>query len=106
MTVKVLIDKDDDPLLYHYLLQKSVRRRATFIRELATERLTGEHSFNIRVLDEVDQAEKKEKRPENPQQTLSPPLKDSSEKVQDASGLDALKQKKGDQLESKLSLFE
>jgi len=106
ITVKVLIDKNADSLLYQYLSQKSVRRRATFLRELATERLTGEHSLNSRVPDQSDQIGKKEKRPENTQQTLLPPHPEPSEKNKEASDMDALKKKKSDQLESKLGLFD
>ena len=45
ITVKIVIDKSADSDLYRYLVNKPSRRRATFLRELATQGLLGEKTF-------------------------------------------------------------
>jgi len=105
ITVKVIVDKEDDSILFNYLVKKSVRRRATFLRELATERLIGDNSIKKNVSDDSNQIETKEKTPERAQQSISQPQKEA-EKVHKDQDINNLKKKKSDQLESKLGLFE
>ncbi|MBS3951884.1 MAG: hypothetical protein Q8K07_12265 [Methylicorpusculum sp.] len=45
ITVKIVIDKSADSDLYRYLVNKPSRRRATFLRELATQGLLSEKTF-------------------------------------------------------------